>query len=131
MRIAIGSDHAGYRLKEHLIDTLQASGHDVTDLGTDSEEPVDYPPICAGVASPDMTRSNAATASCRVSDAPVATLPMSDFRSSMTRPQLPRTSLPPSLKGHRAFFGREENRRRPPNSDVREDQPERFGKRQF
>jgi ribose 5-phosphate isomerase B len=49
VRIAIGSDHAGFRLKSHLIDTLKSSGHDVTDLGTDSEEPVDYPPICAGV----------------------------------------------------------------------------------
>jgi ribose 5-phosphate isomerase B len=50
MRVAIGSDHAGYRLKEHLKDVLKAAGHDVTDLGTDSEEPVDYPPICAAVA---------------------------------------------------------------------------------
>ena len=49
MRIAIGSDHAGFRLKEHLISVLKEGGHDVVDLGTDSEEPVDYPPICAGV----------------------------------------------------------------------------------
>jgi ribose 5-phosphate isomerase B len=49
MRIAIGSDHAGYRLKEHLISVLKEGGHEVVDLGTDSEEPVDYPPICAGV----------------------------------------------------------------------------------
>jgi ribose 5-phosphate isomerase B len=49
VRIAIGSDHAGYRLKSHLIDVLKSSGHDVVDVGTDSEEPVDYPPICAGV----------------------------------------------------------------------------------
>ncbi|MEX0666579.1 MAG: ribose 5-phosphate isomerase B [Acidimicrobiia bacterium] len=50
MRIAIGSDHAGFTLKEHLKDRLAADGHDVTDLGTTSEEPVDYPPICAAVA---------------------------------------------------------------------------------
>jgi len=49
LRIAIGSDHAGYRLKEHLKDGLKRDGHDVVDLGTDSEEPVDYPPICAAV----------------------------------------------------------------------------------
>lgn len=49
MRIAIGSDHAGYRLKEHLKDVLKRDGHDIVDLGTDSEEPVDYPPICAAV----------------------------------------------------------------------------------
>jgi ribose 5-phosphate isomerase B len=50
VRIAIGSDHAGYLLKQHLIDTLKELGHDVDDQGTHSEEPVDYPPICAGVA---------------------------------------------------------------------------------
>jgi ribose 5-phosphate isomerase B len=49
MRIAIGADHAGYSLKQHLIDVLKSDGHDVIDLGTDSEEPVDYPPICASV----------------------------------------------------------------------------------
>jgi ribose 5-phosphate isomerase B len=50
MRIAIGADHAGYRLKQHLIEILDGGGHEVIDLGTDSEESVDYPPICAGVA---------------------------------------------------------------------------------
>jgi ribose 5-phosphate isomerase B len=49
MRIAIGSDHAGYRLKEHLIAVLKDAGHDVDDLGTDSEEPVDYPIYCSAV----------------------------------------------------------------------------------
>lgn len=49
MRVAIGSDHAGYNLKTHLISTLEELGHEVDDQGTDSEESVDYPPICAGV----------------------------------------------------------------------------------
>jgi ribose 5-phosphate isomerase B len=49
MRVAIGSDHAGFALKAHLTETLISLGHDVDDLGTDSEEPVDYPPICAAV----------------------------------------------------------------------------------
>ncbi len=48
-RIAIGSDHAGYELKQHLIGVLQRDGHDVLDLGTHSTESVDYPPICAAV----------------------------------------------------------------------------------
>ena len=50
MRVTIGSDHAGFALKQHLVDTLTKLGHEVVDLGTDSEEPVDYPPICAAVA---------------------------------------------------------------------------------
>jgi ribose 5-phosphate isomerase B len=49
MRIAIGADHAGYRLKEHVRELLAGEGHEVSDLGTDSEESVDYPPICAAV----------------------------------------------------------------------------------
>ena len=49
MRIAIGSDHAGYPLKQHLVETLKEAGHEVDDQGTDSEESVDYPEICAGV----------------------------------------------------------------------------------
>jgi ribose 5-phosphate isomerase B len=50
MRIAIGADHAGFPLKEHLVATLVRLGHDVDDRGTFSETPVDYPPICADVA---------------------------------------------------------------------------------
>ena len=50
MRIAIGSDHAGYDLKQHLVAVLEGLGHEVDDQGTDSTESVDYPPICAGVA---------------------------------------------------------------------------------
>src|SRR5687767_2926425 len=46
-RITIASDHAGYRLKETLVAHLKGAGHDIDDLGTDSEEPVDYPPLCA------------------------------------------------------------------------------------
>ena len=49
MRVAIGADHAGFLLKEHLKDTLQRLGHAVDDHGTDSEAAVDYPPICLAV----------------------------------------------------------------------------------
>jgi len=49
MRIAIGADHAGFALKQHLIETLCRLGHDVDDRGTHSEDPVDYPNICAEV----------------------------------------------------------------------------------
>jgi ribose 5-phosphate isomerase B len=49
MRVAIGADHAGFLLKEHLKQSLQALGHTVDDHGTDSEVSVDYPPICMAV----------------------------------------------------------------------------------
>jgi ribose 5-phosphate isomerase B len=49
VRVAIGSDHAGFALKSHLSETLRSLGHQVFDMGTDSEAPVDYPPICADV----------------------------------------------------------------------------------
>ena len=50
MRIAIGSDHAGFRLKQHLVSVLRKLGHEVDDRGTHDEAPVDYPSICADVA---------------------------------------------------------------------------------
>jgi ribose 5-phosphate isomerase B len=50
MRIAIGADHAGFALKQHIIATMVGLGHDVDDRGTHNEDPVDYPPICAEVA---------------------------------------------------------------------------------
>jgi len=49
VRIVLGCDHAGFRLKRIVIDHLLAGDHDVADLGTDSEEPVDYPSYCAAV----------------------------------------------------------------------------------
>ena len=48
-RIAIGSDHAGYELKQHFIRVLTAQSHEVTDLGTYSTETCDYPQFCAAV----------------------------------------------------------------------------------
>lgn len=49
MRIALGADHAGFPLKTLVAKHLLDAGHDVSDLGTDSEEPVDYPRFCAEV----------------------------------------------------------------------------------
>src|SRR5207248_5609045 len=49
VNVALGSDHAGYRLKLDLEEFLKEEGHGVQDLGTHSEEPVDYPPYCAKV----------------------------------------------------------------------------------
>ncbi|HEX2851302.1 MAG TPA: ribose 5-phosphate isomerase B [Acidimicrobiales bacterium] len=50
MRIAIAADHAGCPLKAELVPWLEAEGHEVTDLGTDSTAPVDYPRFCAAAA---------------------------------------------------------------------------------
>ena len=50
MNLAIGSDHAGYRYKELLKTRLAALGYLVTDFGTDSPDPVDYPLIIRPVA---------------------------------------------------------------------------------
>ncbi|MXZ30658.1 MAG: ribose 5-phosphate isomerase B [Acidimicrobiia bacterium] len=49
MRVAAGSDHAGYRLKQALAQRLAERGHEVIDLGTDSTERVDYPDFGAAV----------------------------------------------------------------------------------
>ncbi len=50
MRLAFGADHAGYELKDHLIATARELGHDVTDLGTNGPESVDYPDFAKAVA---------------------------------------------------------------------------------
>ena len=48
--VAFGADHAGYELKQHLIERLSAAGFDVIDHGTHSTESVDYPEFCAAAA---------------------------------------------------------------------------------
>ena len=60
MKIAIGSDHAGFAYKEKIKEFLSAHGHLVTDYGTSSEESVDYPlfirPVAEAVASGETER---------------------------------------------------------------------------
>ncbi len=60
MRIALGADHAGYRLKEVLIPHLREMGHEVTDFGTDSTQRVDYTdfvvPLARAVARGEYDR---------------------------------------------------------------------------
>jgi ribose 5-phosphate isomerase B len=51
MRIAIGSDHAGFELKEPVRDHLRALGHDVADVGPSSADSVDYPVYAERVAA--------------------------------------------------------------------------------
>ena len=43
MKISLGTDHAGFRYKEKVKESLTSLGHEVKDFGTFSEEPVDYP----------------------------------------------------------------------------------------
>lgn len=50
MKVAIGSDHAGFAAKQALIAALKRMGHSVTDSGTDGPEAVDYPDFAAQVA---------------------------------------------------------------------------------
>jgi len=60
MRIAIGSDHAGYAYKERIKEYLRESGHEVRDFGTDSEKSTDYPlyirPVAEAVARGEFER---------------------------------------------------------------------------
>ncbi len=50
VKVAVGADHAGFELKEHLAARLAAAGHAVIDVGTHSAESVDYPDFAAAVA---------------------------------------------------------------------------------
>lgn len=51
MKLAIAADHAGFPLKERIIELARSLGHAVTDLGTCSTEPVDYPDIAGLLAN--------------------------------------------------------------------------------
>lgn len=50
MRVAFGADHAGYELKQHLVETATELGHEVRDLGTNGPASVDYPDFAEAVA---------------------------------------------------------------------------------
>lgn len=58
MRIALGCDHAGFPLKAHVRDVLEAHGAEVTDHGTHSADPVDFPDV-AGVVCDAVTGGSA------------------------------------------------------------------------
>jgi ribose 5-phosphate isomerase B len=58
MKLAVGGDHAGFPLKGPVIDFLRGLGHEVTDFGTHSVEPVDFPDIARTVC--EAVRSGAA-----------------------------------------------------------------------
>jgi ribose 5-phosphate isomerase B len=51
MRLVVGGDHAGFGLKGPLVEALRAWGHDVTDVGTHSPEPVDFPDVARQLCS--------------------------------------------------------------------------------
>jgi RpiB/LacA/LacB family sugar-phosphate isomerase len=50
MKVAIGSDHAGFDLKINMINYVEDLGHEVKDVGTNSRDPVDYPDFAEAVA---------------------------------------------------------------------------------
>lgn len=58
MKIAIAADHAGFRLKEKIIDRLRKAGHEISDHGTNSLKSVDYPRF-AMVAADQVARGEA------------------------------------------------------------------------
>jgi ribose 5-phosphate isomerase B len=51
MRLVIGSDHAGFALKAALVDHIQGLGHQVVDVGSYDEKPVDFPDVARAVAA--------------------------------------------------------------------------------
>jgi RpiB/LacA/LacB family sugar-phosphate isomerase len=59
MKIAIGSDHAGFQLKELLAAFLKDKGHEVTDVGCYDEKPCDYPDLAAAVAYEVVSKKSA------------------------------------------------------------------------
>jgi RpiB/LacA/LacB family sugar-phosphate isomerase len=60
MRVVLGSDHAGFEMKQKIIDHVKGMGHEVLDVGTNSAEPVDYPDyaeaLCMAVLNHEADR---------------------------------------------------------------------------
>ena len=60
MKISIGADHGGYRLKEILVPIIQSLGHEVQDVGCSCDQSVDYPdnalPVCEAVVKGEADR---------------------------------------------------------------------------
>jgi ribose 5-phosphate isomerase B len=52
MRVAVGADHAGFPVKQRVIDAIEKLGHTVIDRGTDSTDPVDFPDITEATCAP-------------------------------------------------------------------------------
>jgi hypothetical protein len=92
MRIVIGADHAGFPLKQELIEHLTAEGHMIIDVGTDSTDPVDYPDYAAAVARAVVAGGASAASSCvaraRVHRSRRTRSPVRDVRLSTTTTQL-------------------------------------------
>jgi len=51
MKVAVGFDHAGFPLKQHVLEAVRKAGHEPIDMGTNSTEPVDFPDITQKVGS--------------------------------------------------------------------------------
>ena len=51
MKVAVGTDHAGFPLKGAVVAVLQELGHVVVDLGTHNTDPIDYPDVAEAVAT--------------------------------------------------------------------------------
>lgn len=64
MNVALGADHAGFALKQELAEALRGEGHDVLDVGTHSEAPVDYPDSAEALAKAVLARAGRGVLIC-------------------------------------------------------------------
>ena len=57
MKIVVGSDHAGFHLKQTLLESLKAKGHEIVDVGSYDPNPVDFPDIATKVADAVLSKT--------------------------------------------------------------------------
>ena len=57
MKIVVGSDHAGFHLKQTLLESLKAKGHEIVDVGSYDPNPVDFPDIATKVADAVLAKT--------------------------------------------------------------------------
>jgi ribose 5-phosphate isomerase B len=56
MKIVVGSDHAGFPMKAKVLDFLKRNGHEITDVGSYDEKPVDFPDVAAKVGQAILSK---------------------------------------------------------------------------
>jgi ribose 5-phosphate isomerase B len=97
MRLVIGSDHAGWPLKQAAIDYIRSLGHQVVDVGSRDDKPVDFPDIARAVAQ-KVTSGEAARGIMVCGTGVGASIAANKMRASARR-SLPRRSFGASKRG--------------------------------
>ena len=118
MKLAIGSDHAGYPLKVQLLDVLRRKGHEIQDYGSYDEKPVDFPDIAKKVTAAILSgEAERGIMFCGTGvGAAIACNKVPGIRASVATTCTPRTSASSTTTCKSSRWARRSSARRSPRS---------------